>query len=107
MKTQHERMGNFKEAMVALGKALIHGDKTDAGKHARRLTETLMGHKKDVPHKNVSRIKEYHALYGEVKKRPVKLAVDAGTGNLQNTSLPAGGSSKCAPPVTRSSETDH
>jgi hypothetical protein len=90
MKTQHERMGNFEEAMVALGKAVIHGDKTDAGKYASRLTEALSGHEKDVPHKNVSRIKEFQAFYGEMKKRTAKLVVDAGTGNLQNTSLSYG-----------------
>ena len=69
MKAQHERMGNFEETMVALGKAVIHGDKTDAGKHASRLTEALRGHEKDVPHKNISRIKEFQAFYGEMKKR--------------------------------------
>ena len=90
MKAQHTRMGNFEEAMVDLGKAVIHGDNTDAGKHASRLTEALRGHEKDVPHKNVSRIKEFQALYGEMKKRAVKLAADAGTGNLQNTSLSYG-----------------
>jgi len=90
MKAQHERMGNFEETMVALGKAVIHGDKPGAGKHASRLAEALRGHEKDVPHKNVSRIKEFQALYGEMKKRAVKLATDAGTGNLQNTSLSYG-----------------
>jgi cytochrome c556 len=90
MKAQHERMGNFEEAMVALGKAVIHGDKTDAGKHASRLTEALKGHEKDVPHKNVSRIKEFRAFYGEMSKRAAKLAADAGTGNLQKTSLSYG-----------------
>jgi hypothetical protein len=90
MKAQHERMRNFEEAMVSLGKAVIHGDKTDAGKHASRLTEAFGGHEKDVPHKNVSRIKEFQAFYGELKKRTVKLASDAGTGNLQNTSLSYG-----------------
>jgi hypothetical protein len=90
MKTQHERMGNFEEAMVALGKAVIHGDKTDARKHASRLTEALGGHEKDVPHKNVSRIKEFQVFYGEMKKRTAKLAADAGTGNLQKTALAYG-----------------
>lgn len=90
MKAQHARMGNFEEAMTALGKAVIHGDKTDAGKHAARLTEALGGYEKDVPHKNVSRIKEFHAFYGEMKKRAVKLVADAKTGNLQKTSLSYG-----------------
>ena len=90
MKAQHERMGNFKAAMIALCEAVIHGNKTDAGKHASRLTEALAGYEKDVPHKNVSRIKEFQAFYGEMKKRAVKLAADAGTGNLQKTSLDYG-----------------
>ncbi|MHB1012690.1 MAG: cytochrome c [Desulfobacteria bacterium] len=90
MKAQHERMGNFRSAMIALGEAVIHGNKTDAGKHASRLTEALQGYEKDVPHRNVSRIKEFQAFYGEMKKRAVKLAADAGTGNLQKTSLAYG-----------------
>ncbi len=90
MKAQHERMGNFKAAMVALGEAVIHGDKTDAGKHAGRLSEALQGYEKDVPHKNVSRIKEFRAFYGEMKRRTAKLAADAKTGNLQKTSLSYG-----------------
>ncbi|MDP2658747.1 MAG: hypothetical protein Q8O78_10080 [Candidatus Deferrimicrobium sp.] len=90
MKAQHGRMGKFEEAMVALGKAVIHGDKTEAGKHASRLTEALGGHEKDVPHKNVSRIKEFQAFYGEMNRRAVKLAADAGTGNLRKTALAYG-----------------
>ena len=90
MKAQHERMGNFEEAMVALGKAMIHEDKSDAEKHARQLTEALRGYEKDVPHKNVSRIKEFQASYEEFRKRSAKLAADAGTGNLQKTSLSYG-----------------
>jgi len=90
MKAQHERMENFEEAMVALAKALIHEDKSDAEKHARQLTEALRGHEKDVPHKNVSQIKEFQAFYEEFRKRTAKLAADAGTGNLQKASLSYG-----------------
>lgn len=90
MKEQHARMGIFEEAMVALGKAVILGDKTGAGKQASRLTEALGGHEKDVPHKNVSRIKEFQAFYGEMMKRSAKLAADAGTGNLRKTALSYG-----------------
>jgi cytochrome c556 len=90
MNAQHERMGKFEEAMVAMDIAVIHGDKADAGKHASRLTEALQGYEKDVPHRNVSRIKEFRAFYGEMKKRTAKLAADAGTGNLQKTSLSYG-----------------
>ncbi|MHB8783486.1 MAG: cytochrome c [Desulfobacteria bacterium] len=90
MKAQHDRMGNFEEAMVALDVAVIHGDKSDAGKHANRLTEALQGYEKDVPHRNVSRIKEFRAFYGEMKKRAAKLAADAGTGNLRKAALSYG-----------------
>jgi cytochrome c556 len=90
MKAQHERMMNFEEAMVALGKAVIFSDKPGAVKHAGRLTEALKDNEKDVPHKNVSRIGEFHAFYGELKKRIAKLAADARTGNLQKTSLSYG-----------------
>jgi cytochrome c556 len=86
MKAQHERMGKFRAAMVALGEAVIDGNKTAAGEHANRLTEALRGHEKDVPHKNVSRTKEYKAYYGELQKRTSRLAEDAKTGNLQKTS---------------------
>jgi cytochrome c556 len=83
-------MRNFEEAMVALGKAVIHGDKTNAGKHASRLTEALRGHEKDVPHKNLSRVKDFQASFKEMRGRAETLAADAGTGNLQKTSLAYG-----------------
>jgi cytochrome c556 len=90
MKAQHARMRNFEEAVAALGKALIHADKPGAEKYAGRLTEALRGHERDVPHKNVSRAKEFQAFFKELKGRAEKLAVDAGTGNLQKTSLAYG-----------------
>ena len=90
MKALHARMGNFEDAMVALNNAVIRGDKTDAGKHAVRLTEALKGHEKDIPHKNFSRVKEFQAFYGEMKKRATKLAADAAGGNLRKTSLSYG-----------------
>jgi cytochrome c556 len=90
MNAQHARMRNFEEAMVSLGEAVIHGDKSDAGKHAERLSEALGGHEKDVPHKNVTQIKEFRAFYGEMEKRALKLVADADTGNLQKTSLAYG-----------------
>jgi len=90
MKAQHARMGNFRAAMVALGEAVILADKPGAGKYANRLTEALGGHEKDVPHENVSRIREFQAFYVELTKRTAKLAADAGTGNLQKTALSYG-----------------
>ena len=90
MKAQHARMRNFEEAMVALGKALIHADKPGAGKYASRLTEALKGHEKDVPHKNVSKPKEFQAFFKELQGRAETLAADAGTGNLRKTSLAYG-----------------
>ncbi len=90
MKAQHARMRNLEEAMVSLGKAVILADKPGAGKYASRLTEALRGHEKDVPHKNVSRAKEFQAFFKELKGRAEKLATDARTGNLQKTSLAYG-----------------
>jgi len=90
MKALHARMGNFEDAMVALNNAVIRGDKTDAGKHAVRLTEALKGHEKDIPHKNISRVKEFQAFYGEMKKRAGLLAADSRAGNLRKTSLAYG-----------------
>lgn len=90
MKAQHERMGKFRTAMVALGEAVIHGNKAAAGEQASRLTDALRGHEKDIPHKNVSRTREFQEFYGELRKRTAKLAADAGTGNLQKTSLAYG-----------------
>ena len=90
MKAQHARMRNFEEAMVALGKAVIFADKPGAGKYARQVTEALKGHEKDVPHKNVSRAKEFQAFFKELKGRAETLATDAGTGNLRKTSLAYG-----------------
>lgn len=90
MKAQHERMGNFEEAMVSLGKAVILADKPGAGKYAVRLSEALKGHEKDVPHKNVSRIREFQAHYGELQKRTAALAGAARTGDLQKTALSYG-----------------
>lgn len=54
------------------------------------MAEALRRSEKDVPHKNVSRTKEFQAFYGEMKKRAEKLAADAGTGNLQKTALSYG-----------------
>jgi len=90
MKAQHARMRYFEEAMVGLGKALIHADKPGTGKYASRLTEVLRGHEMDVPHKNVSRAKEFHAFFKELKGRAGTLATDAGTGDLRKTSLAYG-----------------
>jgi len=90
MKAQHARMRNFEEAMIALGKALIHGDKPGAGKYSSRLTEALKGHEMDVPHKNVSRAKEFHAFFKELKGRAGTLAADAGAGDLRKASLAYG-----------------
>jgi hypothetical protein len=90
MKAQHARMRNFEEAMVALGKALIFADKPGAGKYARQVTESLKGYEKDVPHKNVSMLKEFQAFFKELQGKADILAADAGTGNLKKTSLAYG-----------------
>ena len=90
MKAQHERMRNFEEAMVALGKAVIHGDKTDAGKHASRLAEVLGGSEKDVPHKNTARIKEFKGFYAELKKRIDRLSGETQSGGIPKIAVAYG-----------------
>ncbi|MGE5285562.1 MAG: cytochrome c [Actinomycetota bacterium] len=90
MKAQHERMGYFEEAMVSLGKAVILSDKPGAGKYTSRLSEALKGHEKDVPHKNIARIREFQAYYAELRKRTATLAGAAKTGDLQKTALSYG-----------------
>jgi len=82
MKAQHERMENFEEAMVALGNAVIHGDKTDAAKHAGRLAEALAGYEKDVPHKNFPRIKDFKGYYAELKNRIDRLSGETRSGGI-------------------------
>ena len=76
--------------MAAPGKAVIHGEKTGAGKPASRLTEAPGGHEKDVPRKNVSGVREFHAFHGELTKRAAKPADDAGIGNLRKMALSCG-----------------
>ena len=49
MKAQHERMGNFRNAMIALGEAVIHGNKIEAQEQAKRLKESLRGTKRTSP----------------------------------------------------------
>jgi cytochrome c556 len=90
MKNQHERMGNFRAAMVALGEAVIHGNKTGAGEQATRLTDALRGHEKDVPHKNTARIKEFKGFYAELKNRIDRLSVETRSGDFPKIAVAYG-----------------
>lgn len=73
MKTQHERMASFKEAAKMLADAIIHNAPKLARDGAEKLDRSLEGHEGDVPHKNRSRVKEFHRLYVELGKRTEKL----------------------------------
>src|SRR3990170_1633300 len=74
MKSQHERMANFKEAAEMLADAIIHNAPKLAHDGAEKLDRSLDGHEKDMPHKNRARVKQFHRLYIELGKR---------TGNLK------------------------
>ena len=73
MKAQHERMAIFKEAAEMLADAIIHNAPKLARDGAEKLVRSLEGHEGDVPHKNRSRVKEFHRLYVELGKRTEKL----------------------------------
>lgn len=81
MKAQHERMERFRDAARALNDALLAGDRKGAGEAAGTLARALAGHENDVPHKNRSRSKEYHALFVKLGKRTEALrgSLSAGT----------------------------
>jgi hypothetical protein len=82
MKAQHERMGSFKAAMSGLLEAVVDGNGSGARDQAARLTGALAGYEKDVPHKNVARIKEFKGLYAELKKRIDTLSGQTGSGGI-------------------------
>src|SRR3990170_2586627 len=68
MKSQHERMANFKEAAGMLSEGIIHNAPKLAQEGAEKLDRSLEGHEGDVPHKDRSRVKEFHRLYVELGK---------------------------------------
>ncbi len=69
MKGQHERMARFGEAAGKLTEAIVRSDRRGAEDAATLLIRSLAGHEHDVPHKNASRSKEFHALFIELGKR--------------------------------------
>lgn len=79
MKAQHERMTNFKDAADMLSNAIIHSATKLAKEGTEKLVQSLKGHEKDVPHKNLSHAKEFQPLYGELGKRAenLKAAIEA------------------------------
>jgi cytochrome c556 len=79
MKAQHERMTDFKEAADMLSNAIIHSATKLAREGTEKLGQSLEGHERDVPHKNLSDIKEFQGLYGELGKRAenLKAAIEA------------------------------
>lgn len=73
LKAHLEQNGILRSALIALGEAVIHGNKRD-----KKTSETVDGASrtidKDVPHKNTARIKEFKGLYAELKKRIDRLS---------------------------------
>ncbi len=69
MRSQHERMARFREAATALTEAFVRSDREAALDAATLLIRSLAGHERDIPHKNASRSKEFHALFTELGKR--------------------------------------
>lgn len=83
MKSQHERMANFKEATEMLYNGIIHSSRNMVQEGAEKLERSLAGHEQDMPHKNRARAKEFHGLFVELEKRTATLKTA-----IQATDLP-------------------
>jgi len=90
MKEQHQRMRAFKSSMRALLDAIIHGNHAHAQDQVKHLSEALSGREKDVPHKNISQVKEFRDLYGELNKRVARMAEDVKARDLSKTAVSYG-----------------
>lgn len=73
MKAQHERMVLFKVEMDRIAEAIISSDGKGAAEGAEKLAMSIKGHEKDAPHKNLSRVKEFHGLFVTLDKRTAAL----------------------------------
>ena len=82
MKAQHARMGSFKATMSSLLETVVDGNGSGARDHAARLKEAMAGYEKDMPHKNIARIKEFKGFYAELKKRIDRLSGEARSGGI-------------------------
>jgi len=90
MKAQHERMGNFLEAMQNLSEAIVLSNVKIARESAEKLVSSIKGHEKDAPHKNVAKAKEFHGLYVEIEKRAKGLQATLQAGDLPKSSTAYG-----------------
>ncbi|NNF83819.1 MAG: cytochrome c [Deltaproteobacteria bacterium] len=90
MKAQHERMASFKEAADMLSNAIIHSATRLAKEGAEKLVQSLIGHERDVPHKNLSHAKEFQQLYGELGKRAENLKAAVETDDLPRSAVAYG-----------------
>lgn len=90
MKAQHERMANFGSAAQTLLDAILRNDSRMAAAGTERLRTSLVGHEKDVPHKNRQRSKEYHALYVELGKRTEKMRASIRENDLSKAAVSYG-----------------
>lgn len=90
MRAQHERMGNFREAMQNLSEAIVLSNVKIARESAEQLASSIKGHEKDAPHKNVAKAKEFHGLYVEMEKRAKGLQATLKAGDLPKAGIAYG-----------------
>ena len=90
MKAQHARMGIFKVALSSLLEAVVDGNASGARDQAARLTKTMEGYEKDVPHKNIEQIKEFKGFYAELNKRIDRLLGETRSGSIPKISVAFG-----------------
>lgn len=90
MKAQHERMERFREASRVLTDALVRSDARGALGGSAALLDALAGHEKDVPHKNATKAREFHALFAQLGKRTGQMKKDLDRGDLQAAAVSYG-----------------
>ena len=90
MKAQHARMARFKSAARILHEGIIFGNAKMAEEGASQLLASLEGHGKDLPHKNRSRIKEFHGLHIELGKRTENLRAAVRANDLPRAAIAYG-----------------
>jgi len=90
MKAQHERMGNFQEAMQTLLESIVSSNVKVARESAEKLARSIKGHEKDAPHKNRAKAKEFHGLYVEMEKRARSLQAILQAGDLPKAGIAYG-----------------
>ncbi len=90
MRAQHERMGNFREAMQNISEAIVLSNIKLAGENVDRLASAIKGYEKDAPHKNVTKAKEFYAFYIELGKRTEKMKASIRANDLSKAAVSYG-----------------